>query len=1127
MLRIFSSNRQEALFAALAINIAEPASGNPLVAEVIVAERGMDRWLWQQLAQKENIAANLDMQLPAGFVWQALRAQFPAAPRQSPYESNALAWRLMSLLDPVRLVDPAFAALRHYLGNDLGNNVLADDANQRKRFQLARRLAALFDQYLVYRHDMILAWEQGERPRQDASDDERWQALLWRQVVAQAGGEHRARLLDRFFAAAKNGKLDAKKLPARVSVFAVPALPPVYVAVLAALGAHTDIDLYALNPSAYFWGDALRPRARADAFARYGEVAALHLGYAGDGDTSGAAGNPLLANGGARIQQYFLDLADHDVQPTPELFLEPAGDTLLSRLQRDIFLNSAAPAATPAMIDASVQVHGAYSLLREIEVLHDRLLDAFQRDATLAPHDVLVLTPDIDLAAPYIDAVFGTARGTSRDIPYAITDLARRAGHPLAAAFQQLLLLPESRFTASDVLGLLETPAIARRFGRLSESDLEALRHWVRAAGVRWGLDAADRAARGLPAESAHSWQFGLERLFLGLAMNDSEALVAGRAPYADIEGSDGIALGKLQSFLDALAVARQRLSRAHDAAGWRALIAQLLSEFCAASNPDEDRVVDAIDTAACEFLDELTLAGYTGAIAPAVFRADFAARLGEPAARGGLLRGLVTFAQLTPARSLPFRIICLIGMSQDRFPRTQSPATFDLVAAAPRRGDRSRRDDDRHLFLETLLSARDCLYISYTDRSLRDSSPLQPSVVVSELIDTIIGPQPDPEMRQAVCAALITQHPLQPFSPRQYDGRDARLFSYDPDWLPAAVAAGGARQPQPAFCPAPLAAAAAEAAGAPSHAQLRLTDLHRCLKHPARWFLERRLGVFLDADSGDEIADDEPFALDDSFAINEAWIAAARAGHSAEEQFTLLAARGELPQGAFARLDWDARVSRFAPLMQRLANDAHTYAPLDVDIVLPDGRRLTGRLGAVAGTRQRLISAADKPHARLLLDAWIDHLVLCATLGVGSDATHAQPAMAVETIIETATTTTRIGTPEHDPLALLAMLVALYDQSGTRPLRFFPKSAQAWASAKTPDAASKAARAKWFGTFDNQAESESRDRSFRVCFGHEDNALADADFAALATAIFAPLSACLIGVAGSTDEDGAAGGDT
>ena len=1099
MLRIFSSNRLENLLDEFVRRTATPVSGNPLVPETVIAERGVDRWLWQELARQQQIAANLDVHPPAGFIWQTLRTLLPEAPRQSPYERGALVWRLMALLDPAQLTDPVFAPVRGYLVGVAGTG-----ADGRKRYQLARRLSDLFEQYLVYRHDMVLAWERGEAL--GVSYDEAWQAQLWRRIVAAAGEGHRARLLDRFFAAARDEQLDAAKLPARVSVFAVPALPPAYLAVLAALGRLVEVHVYSLNPCADFWGDAIRPREQADAFARHGEAVAMQLLAA-----MGPGGNPLLASGGARIQQYLLDLNEHDVRPAPDLFVYPGDATLLARVQRDIFRNEAPGPAKPEDVDSSIQVHGCYSLLREVEVLHDRLLDAFQKDGSLAPSDILVLTPDVELAAPYIGAVFGTALGSSRDIPYTVTDVPRRSEHALSGAFRQLIALPQSRLTASEVLGLLETPAVARRFGRLGYADLAALRRWVGAAGIRWGLDGADREQQNLPGESAHSWEFGLERLFLGLAMPEDDTLFAGRAPYAEVEGSDGVALGWLATFVERLARARTALARPKPAQAWRRLVDSLLEEFFDAAETAEERVIESISDAAAEFGEELSVAGYDEAIEPGVFRADFEERLAQPARHAGWLRGAVTFARLTPARSLPFRIICLIGMNHDRFPHHDAPATFDLIAAEPRRGDRSRREDDRHLFLEILLSARDRLYISYTDRSLRDSSPQQPSVVVSELIDAVCGSQPDLKIREEVRRLLVTQHPLQPFSVRQYEGNDPRLFSYDRDWVPAALAIGTARKARAPFCQVPLALVAGDGSGeadpsARRDGQIRLVDLHRCLSHPARWFLERRLGVFFNDDKTTELFDEEPFALGDDFAVNEGWLAAALQGRSPDEHFAQLGARGELPAGCFARIDWEERVARFAPLVERLRADAQSYRPLEVDLGLADGRRVVGRLAAIAPAAaddaagwitQRIVTSVDEPHARLMLGAWIDHLVLCALHGD-----------RCRTRIETRNGTTILGTPPDDPNALLGTLAGLLDASLLQPLRLFPKAAWAYVNATNPAKGIVEAVRKWNGGFDGRPAPERADRWFDVCFGHEDDPLADDEFARLAEQVFRPLLA-------------------
>lgn len=78
--------------------------------------------------------------------------------------------------------------------------------------------------------------------------------------------------------------------------------------------------------------------------------------------------------------------------------------------------------------------------------------------------------------------------------------------------------------------------------------------------------------------------------------------------------------------------------------------------------------------------------------------------------------------------RSLPFKVICLLGLNDGDFPRNTKAAVFDLVAKHPAKGDRARRDDDRYLFLEALISAREILYLSYIGRDIRKDEELAPS---------------------------------------------------------------------------------------------------------------------------------------------------------------------------------------------------------------------------------------------------------------------------------------------------------------------------------------------------------------------------------------------------------------
>ena len=85
-------------------------------------------------------------------------------------------------------------------------------------------------------------------------------------------------------------------------------------------------------------------------------------------------------------------------------------------------------------------------------------------------------------------------------------------------------------------------------------------------------------------------------------------------------------------------------------------------------------------------------------------------------------LSGGITFCEHVPMRAIPFRVVCLLGMDDESFPRSSARASFDLMQN-PRLGDRNLRDDDRQLFLEALLSARDALLVTYVGQSAQDDS--------------------------------------------------------------------------------------------------------------------------------------------------------------------------------------------------------------------------------------------------------------------------------------------------------------------------------------------------------------------------------------------------------------------
>lgn len=992
MLTIYHSNRQELLIARLA-QITSQQRAHPFDAELIISQSpGMARWISIRLAEQLGIAANYDFPLPSSFFWNLFTSQFPELGSTSGYEKPVLTWRLMKLL-PELIQQAPFAPLARYL---------SDEEDERRYYQLSRRVADVVDSYLIYRPEMVLAWEN-----EPVGDN--WQAILWRALVRDTGQRpHRAQLLQGFIDHCRAGKLDAAALPARLNFFGISTLPPAYLKLLQCLAQHTEVNLFLLNPCHYYWGDIKDPKQiarRRSKLVLSGQSEEDYLVH----------GNRLLASMGKQGQDY-IDALIEEAPMEEELFHQTFADTLLGRMQFDI-LELDETVRDDGEADQSISLHSCHSPMREVEVLQDRLLELFNADPELHPDDVIIMTPDVESYAPYIEAVFGGASG-EHYIPWTLSDRTPQGQHPVIRAFQQLLDVCSGRFEASEVLSLLESPAILARFN-LSPADFERIRLWVDESGIRWGLNANSRSELSVNNDS-HTWAFGLRRLLLGYALPADTPLYKGIAPYPHVEGQSALALGQLMQFIEALERLHGRLQGSYSAAGWAELLNQAL-ETIFVHDDSSETALQWVRGALADLVEQQADADYDKRFGLAILRDHLNSSLNEALSDTQFLNGKLTFCTLLPMRSLPFRIIMMIGMNEAVFPRQNRPLGFDLIAQHPKPGDRSRREDDRYLFLEALLSARQMLYISYVGKDIRDNSPRLPSVLVSELLDYI-----EHCYGRATRQALITEHAMQPFSARNYMD-SGQHYSYSADWLPGIKALHQQeQQPErlPEFIHRPLPVAAG------TQTEIELEPLIQFFCHPARAFLQQRLGINFAFDA-ELLEDSEPFELDylQGYTLKQQLLQAALDGDSAQS-FALLKARGELPAAPFDALSFADLGSELEPLQEQIEPLYRDKQP-DIEIDLPlAGIRLTGWLRNVyAQGLLRYRPANIKAQDRLRI--WIEHLLFNSqgrsgpSHYVGRDGVMHLAAVA-------------------NAEALLTELVALYQQGLQQPLHFYPQSS--WA---------------------------------------------------------------------------------
>lgn len=1053
---LIQSNHLEHLFTRLASVLADPPE-DPLAPEVIVVQNaGMARWLSQRIALQTGIAANIRFPLPARFIWQVLAGQLTLPEDQGDFDRQVLRWRIFQMLQGdgllARFPEPA-AYLR-------------DDRDGGKSLQLADKMADLFDQYLVYRPDMLLAWEAGEGGG--------WQAELWRMLAADRG-PHRARLLQLFRDRARAGELRAAGLPRRIFLFGISTLAPVYLEILTTVSTVTDVLLFHLSPCRHYWGDLASSAEMAKRRAGWRQRSATDVsGYYDEG-------NPLLASLGKAGREFAHLLAGLEGEEE-ELYREPAADSLLGLLQRDILEleNHAAPAAekvTVAATDRSVQVHVCHSRLREVQVLHDSLLSLFGDDPGLTPRDILVMAPDIEAYAPAVQAVFDSA-AENRFIPWSLADRTLRAEEPLIEAFLTLLDLPGSRCSAASLLAFLEQDAVRRRFD-LDEEGLATIRRWLREAGIRWALDKEQRRQQGLDMEDLHSWAFGMRRLFLGYFSGGDAPLFKGIAPCGPISSGDGVLLGRLADFLDRLHRAGRLLGSERTPAEWSEGLLGLLADFFAPGDSEEARQsLQFLRDTICALADDCRAGGVTGSLTPHVLRSWFRQELSVPAGGQAFLSGRVTFCNMVPMRSIPFAVICLLGMNDTDYPRHQNRVSFDMIAADPRPGDRNRRDDDRYLFLESLLSARRVLSLSWIGHDQRDNSFRPPSVVAAELLDYLHRACITEEGKPV---SLQVEHPLQPFSSGCFDGATCPA-SYAVEWYP-----GGETAADPVFVPGPLPGTDE------AMATVDLRELKRFWAHPVRYFLQQRLGLRL-REEDDSLPESEPFYPDGLERYNLAGtVVRDRLAH-ADLAMTRarLQASGDLPHGGFAGNAWRdlARLADTlaAPLEPLLTGPREAA---EVELGLGDFR-LTGWLdGLYAAGCVRYRPVRTK--GRDLLALWLDHLVLNCLAPKGF-ALHSY---------QVATDGTTCLAPVGDPRGELLRLLTFYRQGLREPLHFFPETSLAWCEAAEEKREGRA-RTVWQGGYQQRGESD--DSAYRLALrGRE---ALDPRFRELAAAVYRPLLA-------------------
>ncbi|GHE78000.1 RecBCD enzyme subunit RecC [Amycolatopsis deserti] len=1041
MLTVHRAESAGTLVGALAELLRAPPD-DPFAPEVVaVPAKGVERWLAQRLSATLGIAANIDFPHPDRLVAGALAAGGTTRPEDDPWAPGRLLWTVLEVIDDC-LAEPWCALLAHHLG-------AADEPGSHRRgrrYSTAEAVTRLFRAYGENRPAMLTDWAAGvasDGAGGTVDEDLAWQVELWRRVRARAGvpspAEQLADACRRL--SAEPGLVD---LPRRVSLFGPTRLPHAHLEVLGALADHRDVHLWLTHPSPAMW-----------------ETLAGHPAPVRRAQDDSAAGlrNPLLAglSRDVRELQHRLRGRGADVHHPGR---EPGTGTLAA-VRADIAADRPPGAAGLVRHDGTIAIHACHGAARQVEVLREALLGLLAADDTLQPRDIIVMCPDVDAFAPLITAAFGqpgSARHPGHRLRVRLADRGPARTNPVLDIVSTLLRLADGRVTAGEVLDLAASEPVARRFGFTADA-VETLRTWTVTAGARWGLGERQRAAHGLAGVRQNTFATALDRLLLGVAADESEHEWLGLAlPLDDVDSSDVDLAGRFAELADRLAATLARLAGEQPAVDWTAALESALDLLTAV--PPElswQRVQASRELAAAN-----EHAGATR-LRLADVRSMLARRLDPRPTRSNFRTGDLTVCTLVPMRSVPHRVVALIGLDDDLFPRDAGADGDDVLARDPCAGERDPRSEDRQLLLDAVLAATDHLLICYTGADPVTGAVRPPAAPLAELIDVVRATVTDP-------GAVVTRQPLQPFDAANFAPPAPASFDSD-----AFAAARAARRPSPPppFLPAPL---------APVRTDIALDDLVAFLANPARAFLRQRLGITLPGPAG-EIGDALPLAVDGlvRWEIGTRMLAAALAGAALPDLCQAELRRGTLPAGRLGTTAVDA-IARSVDVVRNAAAPHLDVAAtsVDVTVALPGHRRITGTVAGVRGTVLLNASySALSPRQRVA--AWARLLAVAAATGdPGWRAVTIGPVKAEAPAARRSTLAVPSGAGE-----ILVQLADLHDRGMAEPLPLAPAAAERYAARRlagmdAEEARLDAARAWTGGT----VPGENADEAVRFVHG-------------------------------------------
>jgi exodeoxyribonuclease V gamma subunit len=998
MLTLYQSNRLSVLKSLLFEILQRHKSANPLDSEtILVGNVAIENWLTIALASEFKIMVGINFESPSDFLWQ-LQQQLGSCAKDNPLDKSSLTWKIISIIDDY-IDDDNFIALKQYInyGNhtELRKYQLAQiiaklfiyfmrdspdlltfsifdyyitydnlmvlkryinygKHTELRKYQLAQSIAKLFVDYINYRPDLLISWQNCDIDNKDKETDSQenmWQPILWRSLKAKIDANNN-NLIANILQPERLSTITAAK-PKNIFLFGINSLPKPILQAFYVLSETVNIHLFSHNPCSYYWGDNLVNRKKAKNITPINDTSS-HVIL----DTMGKLG-----------RDYFNNLHELEVNII-DAFADDYQHTILSNIQRDIYKLQDSRKTTEkykfSATDDSLLFHSCHSQLRELQVLHDRLLNWFSKDAKLTPKDILIVAPDINLYTPWIKAVFAKDKHTDITyIPYSVCGVATKHLNNYASTLLKLLRLNTTMCTGEAILKILSVTEVRQKFS-ISYEDLTIIRYWINKLNICWGLDKNHRHNFLDIANDFNTWEFGIQRLLLGYAIPEADGIYQQILPSELANGRTADLVGKLADFIATLKNIATSCPQQASISSWINWLNNAIENIYLI-NDDAIEFNIEVATILAKLANNISSSNYTKAIDKDVLNSYLTAELYNDTEKAYIPNGKLTFTNINHVSSgIPFKIVCFLGMNSADFPSYDTPVDFDLKAKNLRAGDELKKDQDKYNFMQLFVSAEQKVHISFIGQSINDNSIKMPSIAIEEIIDYFnLSFDIDKTSKQN---PLMFKHALQPFSSKNFQNIASNYFSYATNWQVTN------NQQQTDNTNIINLEQATDS--------LTLKALISCFKNPVKYFYNRCLGIYFE-DPEAILANSEPFNIDGlaSYQFKQQIIEVLYNNQQINESKNLYKAAGMLPHYVFADCVIDnivTKLDKILPWMQELNVKLNNNISIDINFAEKSNFSITAEITNFANGNLVFIHPVDKIKGKHIIEAWLAHLCCC-----------------------------------------------------------------------------------------------------------------------------------------------------